>query len=593
MALVYLVLAVVLAFIGVSFAETNTYDSELDLHGVAAIPVDKSTPPRYFSADAAGSGHRDCRFSSVTINSAYQWGRLAPLLAAWSRFTIRHKTQYWICHGTLLGWHWGKTVMDFDDDADVCMTKRHLRQLVDLNGTVFEGRFLLDINPSGVVWHPAQPINAIDAEFIDLQGGYKIDITAFGIRPEPRVEPGMIGACDGHTDKMRDILPVHKSTLDGLQILVPHNPAALLESEYGKRFNLSQYKDYTFDGYEWRSKSLPVRAERFKPEAFFTNNAPFWIPWESRARFAKSPNEQDANALNAEIESQLSSVDVDNTIAPAVKSIPASMHVVEFNIARGGHWKEACDKIRSGGVPDVVFINEADWGMSRSDNEHVARLMAFELGLNYAWGVEFLELSPGNKAETEKAKAASDCVQGRRGVGFTQKVDALGLHGNAILSKFPLTDVHVVRSPGIDRLYGTNSALTAGGYELRLGGRMVLYATIALENSSPVHLGCFHHQMMWDSRFAKEWAAVGKPTLDAVRGAVATVDPSGKDLFILGGDGWGTRWCDEIGIPNVHEYVSGDWICARGFKASQFLRTKSDGVSDHDMFSITLTSMIN
>ena len=51
--------------------------------------------------------------------------------------------------------------------------------------------------------------------------------------------------------------------------------------------------------------------------------------------------------------------------------------------------------------------------------------------LNYAWGVEFVELTNGNKGE-------------QRRVGI---VDANrdGLHGNALLSRWPLHGVSIVR----------------------------------------------------------------------------------------------------------------------------------------------------
>lgn len=92
--------------------------------------------------------------------------------------------------------------------------------------------------------------------------------------------------------------------------------------------------------------------------------------------------------------------------------------------------------------------------------------------------------------------------------GQNGKIDSLGLHGNAILSKYPLSNVHVVRSPGIEYLYGMKNDLTAQGFELRLGGRMTLFATIQSGSNEPIHVGCFHHQMKWDSRFPKEYVHV-------------------------------------------------------------------------------------
>ena len=38
-------------------------------------------------------------------------------------------------------------------------------------------------------------------------------------------------------------------------------------------------------------------------------------------------------------------------------------------------------------------MNEMYVGMARSDQQHAARLMAYHLGVNYAWGLEFVELT--------------------------------------------------------------------------------------------------------------------------------------------------------------------------------------------------------
>ena len=401
--------------------------------------------------------------------------------------------------------------MDFDDDIDVEMTKHELlTKLYPLNGTVFEGRFLVDVNPSGMVWHKSSPINAIDAEFVDMIGGYKIDITAFGRRPSiagfKPISDTELAASDGHSINIDDVFPLRQSVLDGHAILVPTNPRQLLQSEYSQNAIDSKiYSSFKFDGGEWKSASMPSRSSRSSTQSYLTNSQPFWIPFQLRREFATNPIPKNALNFNTRIQPQLEAVDIDNTIATN-NVMPPSLHVIEYNIQRGVHWKRACDLIRKHGNPDIIFINEADWGMSRSNNEHVARRMAYELGLNYVWGVEFLELTPGTESETKEAKDASDCIGNRRGSGFSGKVDSLGLHGNAILSKYPLSNVRVVRSPGIEHIYGVRNDLTADGFELRLGGRMTIYATIhGASHEQDIHLGCFHHQMKWDSRFKTQY----------------------------------------------------------------------------------------
>jgi len=276
----------------------------------------------------------------------------------------------------------------------------------------------------------------------------------------------------------------------------------------------------------------------------------------------------------------------------------ANLRVVEFNIERGTQWCAAAHLIRttdSTKDADVIFINEADWGMSRSGNVHVARLLAYELGMNYVWATEFIELTPGNKEETLRARDAKDCPLKWRGVTWRSrgKLDALGLHGNAILSRYKLQAPSIVRLPGIDILYNSKSgqAITANGFEKRLGGRMVLYASIEVGDAArtiPIQLGCFHLQMLWDR--GAEWEAYGKPSVDLIKTHNSDRDPSGNQLFVMGGDGWYPPWCMEH-LPGfkTHKFVSGDWICQRGFlSAGPVTRTPARGASDHDLFGIDL-----
>ncbi len=43
---------------------------------------------------------------------------------------------------------------------------------------------------------------------------------------------------------------------------------------------------------------------------------------------------------------------------------------------------------------DVIVLNEVDWGNKRTDYRNIAGALAARLGMNYAFGVQFIELSP-------------------------------------------------------------------------------------------------------------------------------------------------------------------------------------------------------
>ena len=104
--------------------------------------------------------------------------------------------------------------------------------------------------------------------------------------------------------------------------------------------------------------------------------------------------------------------------------------------------------------PLVILMNEMDIGMARSGNVHTARRLALQLGMNYSYCVEFLELTRGTQEEQMK-------TEGNR--------DALSLHGNAILSKCILGDGLILRDPSPHTYFSDKAerGINADGYEVR------------------------------------------------------------------------------------------------------------------------------
>ena len=181
---------------------------------------------------------------------------------------------------------------------------------------------------------------------------------------------------------------------------------------------------------------------------------------------------------------------------------------------RGRHWKDGARLIREHDAlrdPDLLLMGEMDLGMARSGNAHTTRELARELGMNYAYGVEFLELTGGELGERELYPGANDW----------------GYHGNAILSRYPLRNVRMLRFPGIEKWYAGVGANEGERVQKRLGGRMALLATVR-PGSRDVAVVCTHLESS-----AKDAAARSRETallLDEIR-AYAKDSP-----VILGGD---------------------------------------------------------
>jgi exonuclease III len=92
---------------------------------------------------------------------------------------------------------------------------------------------------------------------------------------------------------------------------------------------------------------------------------------------------------------------------------------------------------------DVIVLNEVDWGMKRTDYRNVIADLAGVLRMNYAYGVEFVEVDP-IALGLEKFEGVKD---GDEELIRDTKVDPAkykGLHGTAILSRYLLENVQLI-----------------------------------------------------------------------------------------------------------------------------------------------------
>ena len=114
--------------------------------------------------------------------------------------------------------------------------------------------------------------------------------------------------------------------------------------------------------------------------------------------------------------------------------------------ARGSNFnlKAILEEIAKLSRADVIVLNEADWGMKRTDYRNITRELAAALQMNYAFGVEFVEVDPLSLGtETFEGESSADKEAMVQNVAV-DKAKTLGLHGTAILSRFPLRNVRLV-----------------------------------------------------------------------------------------------------------------------------------------------------
>lgn len=214
-------------------------------------------------------------------------------------------------------------------------------------------------------------------------------------------------------------------------------------------------------------------------------------------------------ALSSALEN-LNEVEIDNSISTH-SSCTGPLKVVELNAERGRWWMEATTLLQDA---DVIILNEMDIGMARSDQQHTTRLMAHFLGMNYAWGLEFVELTPGTEEDRYNANGVPD---------FN------GLHGNGFLTKCAISDPVIFRNEIGDYFSSVPAGLNANGLEKRLGGRMGMFGKIIVDGNETV-IGSVHKISGYEDE-VKQY--IGK-----------------RDAIIAGDQDF--AYCGRVGLENIH-----------------------------------------
>jgi endonuclease/exonuclease/phosphatase family metal-dependent hydrolase len=160
-------------------------------------------------------------------------------------------------------------------------------------------------------------------------------------------------------------------------------------------------------------------------------------------------------------------------VVPPASPRRASVRVVHWNIEHGNHADGVRDALLTHPVlrgPDVVCLNEVDLGMARSGNRDVAFELAETLGFFAAWVPMFLELGAGRHDDVRLA------------AGRSNRESILGV---ALLSRWPLRDVHVVPLP-------VRYLAEFGFRELRMIGRHVALIAEVVHPAAPFRVATSH-----------------------------------------------------------------------------------------------------
>lgn len=111
---------------------------------------------------------------------------------------------------------------------------------------------------------------------------------------------------------------------------------------------------------------------------------------------------------------------------------------------------------------DIVVLNEVDWGLKRTGYRSVVRELGSVLNMNWAYGVEFIEVDPISLG-TETLEGLENAAERQQLLAEIQvdKKKLRGLHGTAVLSRYPMLQARLepFQTVGHDWYSGEKKAL--------------------------------------------------------------------------------------------------------------------------------------
>jgi len=440
-----------------------------------------------------------------------------------------------ILHGGPIPW---------DDDVDMYLPYRKKNEFLMQCGRLSQELSFPNLTIKCVEGHNAVKLFISTVDSMNTSRPWQspfVDIFSFVANNTHMYEVSPVGKLRKQVYSLNDFYPTQPYYFGGISVMGPrdviplrrYNPQKCILSSYHHRLEIvSTYKgskilnccelamffpfrdnqDILYNGHD--TKILPDFAGM---DDYNVASQTWNISATTRDSWRSLPEISGQNSTDAIV--NLNAIETNNCRSTC--NAHDQMTVVEFNAERGRHWMSAL-KILKPLNADVVILNEMDIGMARSDQQHTVSLLASALGMNYAWGMEFTELTRGTKIEQQSTD------------GF---YNFLGLHGNAILSRCKIEDPIIFRDDIGGYFSDEKNAVNANGYEKRLGGRMVMLVRIQNSRNSTIVVGSTH-----------KWRGDGA----GVKTYIGT-----SQAVIAGDQDWG--FCDRVGLTHVDNKDHATW----------------------------------
>ncbi|MEL6572393.1 MAG: ATP-binding cassette domain-containing protein [Pseudomonadota bacterium] len=480
-------------------------------------------------------------------------------------------------------------------DRVVCMNKGKIEQVGTAEDLYLrpDTRFV-----AGFIGSP--PVNMIDLphDAITAPPG----ATQLGIRPEV-LRP----AAAGIAAEVRHVEPMGREVLTTAD--TPLGPLRFLEATTQPNWDPGDQLTLQFDpadtvlfdaaGQRIADAKATFQARAVRDPIRRTTEAMVTPSLDDRTAAAAGPREAEDHKRYLTTWECLTSIEVQPA---AAAEVPEEITIAAWNIERCKRVPESASLLQQSGA-DIVLATEMDYGMARSGQHHTTRDLAKALGMGYAFGVEFVELGTGDPFETKH---------------FADVPNEHGLHGNAILSRYPFENPRLLPLND-DGLWFKGTPKNDG--QFRIGGRMAMAVQIAgitfvavhYESESDADGRAYQTRRMLDM-IADEYGdgpcVIGGDLNTAGFAAAhlsgeetlanpAAVEPSFTH-FTNAGFSWvssntvGMTTRAAPGKPVRHPLKKLDWLFARGVTATApavwpALSERGDYLSDHELITTRIT----
>lgn len=148
---------------------------------------------------------------------------------------------------------------------------------------------------------------------------------------------------------------------------------------------------------------------------------------------------------------------------------------------------------------DVLVLQEVDWGIKRTEYRAVVEELARATGMNWAYGVEFVEVDPLLLGTEDFPGAEEEDRAELRRRSSVEEERYKGLHGTAVLSRYPIAAASLIpleyeaydwfgsELAGVSRVEAAKRGAAEGVFhtaltrEIRRGGRTLLLVDLDVD----------------------------------------------------------------------------------------------------------------